>query len=90
MIQPLYRVTQRYDKRHNLTRYHVAQAAGVSIADFGSLVEAACVARYLNQDAVTYNERKIALEALKRAEGYGVKVYDNPADIDTTIPDPAT
>ena len=89
MIQP-YRVTQRYDKKRQLTRYEVTQPTGIAIADFTSLVEAACVCRYLNQDAVTYNERKIALEALKRAEGYGVKVYDNPADIDTTIPDPAT
>lgn len=84
MIQPQYHVTQRYDKKTHKTRYHVTQPAGVSIADFASLTEAACVARYLSMDAVTFNERKIALAALKAAEAYGTP---DPAEIDTTIPE---
>ena len=86
MIQPRYTVEQRYDKKHKLTRYHVIQQAGVSIADFASLTEAAVTARYLNQDSVTFQERKIALEALKKADGYNVAISD-PAAIDTAIPE---
>jgi len=88
MIQPRYTVKQKYDKKYKLTRYHVTQQEGVSIADFASLTEAAVVARYLNQDAVTYQERKIALAALKTADGYNSSVYPDPATIDTTIPEP--
>lgn len=88
MIQPRYTVEQRYDKKHKLTRYNVIQQAGVSIADFACLTEAAVVARYLNQDTVTYQERKIALAALKTADGYNSSVYPDPATIDTTIPEP--
>ena len=83
MIQPQYHVVQRYDKKNHLSRYHVVQPAGVSIADFASLVQAACVARYLSMDTVTYNERKIALDALKAAEGYGLDLEN----IDMTLPD---
>lgn len=88
MQHELYRIEQRYHKKTKDTRYHVEKGYCASVASFTSLVEAACVCRYLNQDAVTYSERKIAVEALKRAEGYNVKVYDDPADIDTTIPEP--
>jgi len=88
MIQPLYTVAQRYDKKHKITRYCVKLPAGVTVVDFASLTEAACVARYLNMDTVTYQERKIAVEALKQAEGYNTTVYPDPATIDTTIPEP--
>jgi hypothetical protein len=88
MIQPRYTVEQRYDKQHKLTRYHVIQQAGASIADFASLTEAAVTARYLNQDTITYQERKIALAAMKMADGYNATVYPDPATIDTTIPEP--
>ena len=87
-MQPHYTVKQKHDKKHNLTRYHVTQQAGVSIADFASLTEAAVVARYLNQDVVTYQERRIALAALKMADGYNSNEYPDPTTIDTTLPEP--